>query len=44
METLQDIMKKLLADTFALYLKCHQYHWNVEGINFPQYHECFGSL
>ena len=44
METLQEIMKKVLADTFALYLKCHQYHWNVEGSNFPQYHEFFGNL
>ena len=44
METLQEIMKKVLADTFALYLKAHNYHWNVEGINFPQYHEFFGNL
>lgn len=44
METLQEILKKVLADTFALYLKAHNYHWNVEGINFPQYHEFFGNL
>ena len=44
METLQDIMKKVLADTFALYLKAHNYHWNVEGSNFPQYHDFFGNL
>ena len=44
METLQEIMKKILADTFALYLKAHNYHWNVEGQNFPQYHEFFGNL
>ena len=44
METLQDMMKKVLADTFALYLKAHNYHWNVEGSNFPQYHEFFGNL
>ena len=44
METLQEIMKKVLADTFALYLKAHNYHWNVEGSNFPQYHEFFGNL
>ena len=37
-------MKKVLADTFALYLKAHNYHWNVEGQNFPQYHEFFGNL
>ena len=44
METLQEIMKKVLADTFALYLKAHNSHWNVEGSNFPQYHEFFGNL
>ena len=44
METLQEMMKKILADTFALYLKAHNYHWNVEGSNFPQYHEFFGNL
>lgn len=44
METLIEIMKKVLADTFALYLKAHNYHWNVEGSNFPQYHEFFGNL
>jgi starvation-inducible DNA-binding protein len=44
METLVEMMKKVLADTFAMYLKAHNYHWNVEGINFPQYHEFFGNL
>ena len=44
METLQEMMKKVLADTFAMYLKAHNYHWNVEGSNFPQYHEFFGNL
>jgi starvation-inducible DNA-binding protein len=44
METLQEIMKKVLADTFAMYLKSHNYHWNVEGQSFPQYHEFFGNL
>lgn len=44
METLQEIMKKVLADTFAMYLKAHNYHWNVEGPSFPQYHEFFGNL
>jgi starvation-inducible DNA-binding protein len=44
METLRELMKKVLADTFAMYLKAHNYHWNVEGTNFPQYHEFFGNL
>lgn len=44
MDTLQELMKKVLADTFAMYLKAHNYHWNVEGASFPQYHEFFGNL
>lgn len=37
-------MKKVLADTFAMYLKAHNYHWNVEGPDFAQYHTFFGNL
>ncbi len=37
-------MKRLLANTFALYLKSQNYHWNVTGPNFAQYHEFFGHL
>ena len=37
-------MKVLLASTFSLYLKAHNYHWNVTGQNFAQYHEFFGDL
>lgn len=44
METLIDLMKKTLADTFTMYLKAHSFHWNVEGPNFPQFHEFFGDL
>jgi len=44
MEELINLMNKLLADTFTLYLKAHYYHWNVEGSNFPQYHEFLGDL
>jgi len=44
METLQELMKKLLADTFAMYLKAHNYHWNVEGPLFAQYHDFFSNL
>jgi starvation-inducible DNA-binding protein len=44
MEVLQNLMKKLLADTFALYLKSQNYHWNVEGSDFAQYHDFFGDL
>ncbi len=44
METLIDLLKKTLADTFTMYLKTHSFHWNVEGPNFPQFHEFFGDL
>lgn len=44
METLQEIMKKVLADTFAMYLKAHNYHWNVEGPLFSQFHSFFSDI
>ena len=43
-EQLIEKMKVVLADSFAFYLKAHQYHWNVEGPDFPQYHDFFGNL
>lgn len=43
-EILIDKMKVVLADSFAFYLKTHQFHWNVEGPDFFQYHEFLGEL
>jgi starvation-inducible DNA-binding protein len=37
-------MRKILADAYVLYFKAHTFHWNVEGSNFPQYHEFFGKI
>lgn len=34
-------LSKLLADTYAVYLKTHGYHWNVEGPNFGSLHALF---
>jgi starvation-inducible DNA-binding protein len=34
-------LKKVLADSYALYLKTQNYHWNVEGPNFKPLHELF---
>lgn len=34
-------LAKLLADTYAVYLKTHGYHWNVRGPNFSQLHTLF---
>jgi starvation-inducible DNA-binding protein len=44
MEELVQQMKVYLADNIALGMKAHQYHWNVEGDNFPQYHDFLGNL
>jgi len=38
MEELIEQLKVILGTNFALYLKSHNYHWNIEGNNFPQYH------
>ena len=38
MEQLIQQLKVILGTNFALYLKSHNYHWNIEGPNFPQYH------
>jgi starvation-inducible DNA-binding protein len=37
-------MKVALADTYAFALKSQNYHWNVEGPDFSQYHAFFGGL
>lgn len=37
-------LKKVLANTFSLYLNAHNFHWNVEGRDFAQLHEFFGNL
>jgi starvation-inducible DNA-binding protein len=34
-------LSKLLADTYAVYLKTHGYHWNVRGPNFASLHQLF---
>jgi starvation-inducible DNA-binding protein len=44
MDELIEQMKVTLASTFAFYLKAHGFHWNVEGANFPQYHEFLSNL
>jgi starvation-inducible DNA-binding protein len=44
MEELINIIKVLLADNITLKLKSHGYHWNVEGIEFSQYHELFEEI
>lgn len=36
---LVDNLKVLLGSTFVEYTKIHGFHFNIEGSNFPQYHE-----
>lgn len=40
---LADTLKTLLATAYALSIKAQNFHWNVEGQNFPQYHGFFGD-
>jgi starvation-inducible DNA-binding protein len=44
MKRLIELLKVLLADTVTMKFIAHGYHWNVEGIEFSQYHELFGEI
>lgn len=39
-----DGLKHLLADTYTLYLKTHNYHWNVTGPMFQTLHLLFMDM
>ena len=41
---LSDSLKTLLASTQSFAIKSQNFHWNVEGSDFPQYHAFFDSL
>jgi len=41
---LSENLKILLATSYAFVIKAQNFHWNVEGSNFPQYHEFFENL
>ena len=41
---LADDLKTLLGTTYVLYTKVAGMHWNVEGPDFPQYHQFLGDL
>ena len=38
------LLNTLLADEYVLYTKTRNYHWNVTGPNFIEYHTFFESL
>jgi starvation-inducible DNA-binding protein len=44
MEELQQAAKVAFATEFSFYLKAHNFHWNVEGSDFKQYHDLFGGI
>jgi len=44
MDELKKAMKIAFSSEFAFYLKAHNFHWNVEGIHFAQFHELFGNI
>lgn len=44
MNELINALKVLLSDVVTFYFKAQGYHWNVEGDDFPQFHEFFGSI
>ena len=39
--TIADGLSRLLADTYTLYLKTHNFHWNVKGPMFQTLHLMF---
>lgn len=41
---LQKAARIAFASEFAFYLKAHEFHWNVEGVHFQQFHELFGTI
>lgn len=44
MEELIQSAKVVLANHYAFYVKAQNYHWNVTGPDFSQYHELFGKI
>lgn len=37
------VLEQVLADEYVLYTKTRNYHWNVEGPHFSEYHKLFGE-
>jgi starvation-inducible DNA-binding protein len=44
MDELQQAAKVAFATEYSFYLKAHNFHWNVEGSDFKQYHDLFGGI
>lgn len=41
---LSDSLKTLLASTQSFAIKSQNFHWNIEGSDFPQYHAFYDTL
>jgi starvation-inducible DNA-binding protein len=44
MDELSQALKIVLANHYAYSLKAQNFHWNVEGPDFSQYHALFGDI
>ena len=44
MEELHTALKRAFATTYAFLIKAENFHWNVTGVNFVQYHKLFGEI
>jgi len=44
MSDLSKAAKIAFSSEFAFYLKAHNFHWNIEGPDFLEYHELFGKI
>lgn len=44
MVKLQHIAKVAFASEFSFFVKASNFHWNVEGPDFLEYHELFGNI
>ena len=44
MDKLIQAMKIAFASEFNFYLRTHACHWNVQGPDFKQYHDLFGTI
>lgn len=44
MDQLEQSAKVAFASEFSFYLKAHNFHWNVEGSDFLEYHDLFGKI
>ena len=44
LENLQELSRKAFATTYGFMLMSADYHWNVDGPDFLEYHDLFGKI